>query len=73
MDYHQNARLTVFSREKLARKGLEEGWTLKQAAVCFNVTAKAAGKSVRSFREGGVALGVVIEFRIRLRSAGNIE
>ena len=29
MDYHQNARLTVYSREQLARKLLEQGCTLK--------------------------------------------
>ena len=33
MDYHQNARLTVFGREQLARKVLVEGLTLKLAAA----------------------------------------
>jgi len=32
MGYHKNARLTVHSRELLARKVLHEGWTLKAAA-----------------------------------------
>ena len=55
MDYHQNARLTVFSRELLARKVMEQGCTLKLAAASFNVSAKTAAKWVRRYREGGVA------------------
>jgi transposase len=44
MDYHQHARLTVFSRERLARQVLEQGLTLKPAA-----------KWVRRYREQGAA------------------
>jgi len=47
MDYHQNARLTVHSREQLARKALLEGCTLKAAATVFNVSPKTAAKWVR--------------------------
>jgi transposase InsO family protein len=50
MDYHQNARLTVHSRELLARKVLEEGCTLKLAAASFRVSAKTAAKWVRRYR-----------------------
>jgi transposase InsO family protein len=53
MDYHQNARLTIHSREQLARKVLEQGLTLKQAAATFNVSAKTAAKWVRRFQQGG--------------------
>jgi transposase InsO family protein len=53
MDYHQNARLTVRSREQMARKVIDEGCTLKQVAGCFGVTGKTAGKWVRRYREGG--------------------
>ncbi len=53
MDYHQHARLTVFSRELLARKVLQDGVTLKLAAASFNVSAKTAAKWVRRYREGG--------------------
>ena len=53
MDYHQNARLTIRSREQLARKVLHEGCTLKLAAASFNVSAKTAAKWVRRFRELG--------------------
>jgi len=55
MDYHQNARLTVWSRELLARRVLEQGVTLKLAAASFSVTAKTAAKWVRRYREGGCA------------------
>ena len=55
MDYHQNARLTVHSREQIARRVLEQGVTLKLAAASFNVSAKTASKWVRRYREHGVA------------------
>ncbi len=54
MDCHQNARLTMRSREQLIRKVVEERCTLKQAAACFSVSAKTAAKWVRRFREEGV-------------------
>ena len=53
MDYHQNARLTVHSREQLARAVLQQGLTLKRAAASFNVSAKTAAKWVRRFQQGG--------------------
>jgi transposase InsO family protein len=55
MDYHQNARLTVHSREQMARQVVDQGVTLRQAAACFNVSAKTASKWVRRYRETGVA------------------
>ena len=55
MDYHQNARLTIHSREQLAKRVLEQGWTLKQAAACFNVCSKTASKWVNRYREHGLA------------------
>jgi transposase len=55
MDYHQNARLTVHSREQMARKVVEQGVTLKLAAASFNVTARTARKWVKRYREQGVA------------------
>jgi hypothetical protein len=36
MDYHQNARLTIHSREQLVRRVLDKGCTLKLAAASFN-------------------------------------
>ncbi len=55
MDYHQNARLTIHSREQLARKVLRSGCTLKLAAASFNVSAKTAAKWVRRYQAGGAA------------------
>jgi len=55
MDYHQNARTTLWSREMMARRVVEQGFTLKLAAASFNVSAKTAAKWVRRFREQGVA------------------
>jgi transposase InsO family protein len=55
MDYHQNARLTVHSREQLSKRVVEQGCTLKQAAACFNVSAKTASRWVRRYRQQGVA------------------
>jgi transposase InsO family protein len=55
MDYHQNARLTVHSRELLAKRVVEQGVTLKLAATSFNVSAKTAAKWVRRYLECGRA------------------
>jgi transposase len=55
MDYHQNARLTLRSREQLARKVLLEKATLKLAAASFNVSPKTAAKWVRRYQEQGLA------------------
>jgi transposase InsO family protein len=55
MDYHQNARTLIWSREQMARMVLEQGFTLKLAAASFNVSAKTAAKWVRRYREQGVA------------------
>jgi len=55
MDYHQNARLTVHSREQLAKRVLCGGCTLKLAAASFNVSAKTAGKWVGRYRAEGLA------------------
>ena len=55
MDYHQNARLTVYSRELLAKMVVEQGCTKQSAALCFHVTAKTAAKWVRRYRQQGRA------------------
>ena len=55
MDYHQNARLTIYRREQLARKVIAEGWTLQKAAADCGVSAKTAAKWVRRYREQGAA------------------
>jgi transposase InsO family protein len=55
MDYHQNARLTIHSREQLAKLVVERGCTLKAAAAVFNVSAKTAAKWVLRYREQGAS------------------
>ena len=55
MDYHQNARLTVHSRERMARLVVEQGCTLKAAAKAFHVSEKTAAKWVRRYRQLGAA------------------
>ena len=55
MDYHQNARTMVRSREQMARMAIYEGATLKAAAERFEVSAKTAAKWVRRYREQGRA------------------
>jgi transposase len=55
MDYHQNARLTVHSREQLARTVVEQRLAVKAAAAGFQVSEKTAAKWVRRYRAEGVA------------------
>ena len=55
MDYHQNARLTVHSREQMSKLVVERGSTLKAAAAAFNVSGKTAAKWVRRYRQLGPA------------------
>jgi len=53
MDIHKNVRLTLYSREQLAQKVLQQGSTLKAAAAAFNVSVKTATKWVRRYRQDG--------------------
>jgi len=55
MDYHQNARLVVYSREQMAKMVVDRGCTQKAAAAAFCVSAKTAAKWVRRYRELGRA------------------
>lgn len=55
MDYHQNARTVVWSRERMARQVLEQGFTLAAAGAEAKVSAKTAAKWTRRFRELGSA------------------
>ncbi len=55
MDIHKNARLTLRSREALARMVVEQGATRKAAAAAFRVGAKTAAKWVSRFRDSGAA------------------
>jgi transposase InsO family protein len=53
MDYHKNARTTVWSREQMGRWVLEQGWTLAAAAAAAQVSAKTGAKWVRRYGEQG--------------------
>ena len=55
MDYHHNARLTIHSREQLAKKVLQGELSLNSAAVEFKLSRQSAAKWIRRFREGGAA------------------
>jgi transposase InsO family protein len=54
MDIHQNARLTLRSREALVEI-VRGGLGLSHAAACFHVTAKTAAKWVRRYQQEGRA------------------
>jgi transposase InsO family protein len=53
MDYHKNARLTIYSRERLARMVVDQGSTQQAAALALHVSAKTAAKWVSRYREQG--------------------
>src|ERR1700679_2975846 len=55
MDYHKNARLTVHSREQMAKMVINRRFTLKAAALAFNVSPKTAAKWVLRYRQLGQA------------------
>jgi transposase InsO family protein len=74
MDYHQNARLTVLSREQMCRKVVVEGMALKLAAASFNVSPKTAAKWVRRYLEAGAAgLGDRSSRPLHLRAPTSVE
>ena len=54
MDYHHNARLTIHSREQLARRVLQGQLSLNLAAAEFKLSRQSAAKWVRRFRQGGI-------------------
>ena len=54
MDIHKNARLTLYGREQLAQRVLQQAGTLKAAAAAFNVSAKTAAKWVARYRRDGI-------------------
>jgi transposase InsO family protein len=53
MDLHQNARLTLRSREALALRVVVEKVTLNAAAAAFNVSARTARKWLRRYQQQG--------------------
>ena len=55
MDYHHNARLTIYSREQLAKSVLEGRLRLCEAAAEHGLSRQSAARWVRRYRLGGVA------------------
>ncbi len=55
MDYHHHARLTIYSREVLARDVLEGRLSLRAAAAACRLSRQSAAKWVRRFQQEGVA------------------
>jgi transposase InsO family protein len=55
MDYHHHARLTIYSRERLAKRVIERQLSLKEAMAEFKLSRQSAAKWVRRYREQGLA------------------
>ncbi len=55
MKLHANAALSLKKRGLLARRVVEEGWSLTKAAEAAEVSERTAGKWVRRFRAEGEA------------------
>ena len=55
MDYHHHARLTIYSREQLAKSVVEGRLSLREAAAERGLSRQSAGKWVRRYREAGLA------------------
>jgi len=55
MDYHHNARLSIYSREQLARIVVEGRLSLREAAAERGLSRQSAAKWVRRYREFGKA------------------
>jgi transposase InsO family protein len=55
MDYHHHARLTMYSREQLAKSVVEGRLSLREAAAERGLSRQSASKWVKRYREGGRA------------------
>src|SRR4051794_4952492 len=55
MRLHRNAALSWQGRRLLARRVLEQGWTLTAAAEAAGVSVRCAGKWVARYRQEGEA------------------
>jgi len=52
MDLHANAALSWSGRRELARRVVDEGWTVRAAAEAAGVSVRCAGKWAGRFRSG---------------------
>ena len=55
MDYHHHARLTIYSRERLAKSVLQGRLSLCEAAAEHRLSRQTAAKWVRRFKTEGMA------------------
>ena len=55
MRIHANAALNLKQRERLARRVVEEGWSITSAAMAAEVSPQTAGKWVARYRAEGLA------------------
>jgi len=54
MDYHHHARLTIYSREQLAKSVVEGRLSLREAAAERGLSRQSAAKWVKRYREAGL-------------------
>jgi transposase len=52
MDLHGNAALSWSGRRELARRVVDQGWTLRAAAAAAGVSVRCARKWVERYRAG---------------------
>ncbi len=55
MDYHHHARLTIYSRERLAKSVVQGRLSLCEAAAEHRLSRQTAAKWVRRFKAEGMA------------------
>jgi transposase len=55
MKLHANAALSFRQRERMVRRVVDRGWSVREAALAAEVSARTAGKWVARYRVEGVA------------------
>jgi transposase InsO family protein/transposase-like protein len=55
MKLHGNAALSFRQRERMVRRVVDEGWSVREAALAVDVSARTAGKWVARYRSEGAA------------------
>jgi transposase len=59
MDLHGNAALSCSGRRELARRVVDQGWTLRAAAAAAGVSVRCGRKWVERYRAGDHRIGMV--------------
>jgi transposase InsO family protein len=55
MKLHANAALSFRQRERMVRRVIDQGWSVREAALAAEVSARTAGKWVARYRAEGAA------------------